>query len=126
MATQRVETTLLVVEPFKDESGFEHQAGDRVSLARAAVRRAALERPELFMVEYATEELDPDADWFQAIVADYERRYQELKSPPGRRSRTARGGPARRVESAGSSAAGTRAPLRKAGERTRGTGQADP
>jgi hypothetical protein len=79
LTPQRIESSLLVVEPFKDASGYEWQAGDRASLARAAVRRAASERPQLFRVEYATEELDPSASWFQAVVEEYEARYAEAK-----------------------------------------------
>lgn len=76
---QRVESSLLVVEPLKDGSGYEWRVGDRASLARAAVRRAATERPELFRVEWGTEEFDPKAEWFQAITEMYEARYQERR-----------------------------------------------
>ena len=76
---QRIETSLFVVEDFKDASGYEWRAGDRASLARAAVRRAAIERPQLFRVEWATEELDPTADWFRAITETHEARYAEAK-----------------------------------------------
>jgi hypothetical protein len=77
MNPARVETSLLVVEEFTDSSGHEWRSGDRASLARAAVRRAATERPERFMVEYSTEPLDPQAEWFQTIVATFEARYAE-------------------------------------------------
>jgi hypothetical protein len=79
MNPARVETSLLVVEEFKDSSGHEWRRGDRASLARAAVRRAATERPELFRVEYATEELDPTEPWFTAIVEEAEARYAQAK-----------------------------------------------
>jgi hypothetical protein len=77
---RRVESTLLVVEDFKDANGYEWRTGDRASLARSAVRRAAAERPELFRVEWETAELDPEAEWFQAIVETYEARYAERKA----------------------------------------------
>jgi Skp family chaperone for outer membrane proteins len=76
---QRVESSLLVVQEFTDSAGSEWRPGDRASLARAAVRRAATERPALFRVEYATEELDPEAEWFTAIVEEAEARYAQVK-----------------------------------------------
>ena len=79
MTPQRIESSLLVVEPFKDAHGQEWQIGDRASLARAAVRRAALERPQLFRVEFSTEELDPQASWFKAIVEMHEARFASAK-----------------------------------------------
>jgi hypothetical protein len=77
---RRIESSLLVIEDFKDSAGHEWRSGDRASLARAAVRRAATERPELFRVEYATEELNPEEDWFRAIVETAEARYEERKA----------------------------------------------
>jgi hypothetical protein len=79
MNPARIETSLLVVEEFTDSSGTEWRRGDRASLARAAVRRAATERPELFRVEYATEPFDPEAEWFLAIVEEAEARYAQAK-----------------------------------------------
>lgn len=76
---RRIETSLFVVEDFKDAHGHEWHAGDRASLTRAAVRRAAIERPQLFRVEWATEELDPTAPWFQEITETHEARYAEAK-----------------------------------------------
>jgi hypothetical protein len=76
---ERVVSTLLVVEPFTDSAGSEWRPGDRAPLARAAVRRAATERPKLFRVEYATEELDPSEAWFVAIVEEAEARYAQAK-----------------------------------------------
>jgi hypothetical protein len=76
---ERIETTLLVVEDFTDSSGREWRVGDRASLAPAAVRRAAAESPARFRVEYATEEFDPEAEWFLATVDAYEARYEERK-----------------------------------------------
>jgi hypothetical protein len=79
MNRARVETSLLVVEEFTDSSGTEWRRGDRASLARAAVRRAATERPALFRVEFATEPFDPEAEWFTAIVEEAEARYAQAK-----------------------------------------------
>jgi hypothetical protein len=79
MTPQRIESTLLVVEDFKDASGYEWRAGDRASLARAAVRQAATERPALFVMEYASEPFDPKADWFTALTETYEARYDARK-----------------------------------------------
>ena len=75
----RVESSLLVVEAFTDATGTEWQPGDRVPLARRAVREAALNNPARFVVEFGTESFDPSADWFQEIDARYEERYAELK-----------------------------------------------
>ncbi len=78
-APRRVESSLLVVEHFKDAGGFEWKPGDRASLARRDVREAARNHPELFMVEYETAPLDPQAEWFLAVVETYEARYAEAK-----------------------------------------------
>jgi hypothetical protein len=80
MTPRRVESSLLVVEDFKDETGAEWRVGDRAPLARRAVRQAATERPELFRVEFETLPFDPAAGWFGEIVTDYERRYAQLKA----------------------------------------------
>lgn len=79
-APRRVEVSLLVLEHFRDPSGTEWRKGDRAPLARAAVREAALERPELFAVEFETETFDPDADWFRELAADYEQQYRQVKA----------------------------------------------
>jgi hypothetical protein len=76
---RRVEASLLVVEDFVDSSGFEWRAGDRAPLARRGVREAAVESPHRFRLEFETLPFDPEADRFRAVIADYERRYQELK-----------------------------------------------
>jgi hypothetical protein len=76
---RRVESTLLVVEDFKDANGYEWRVGDRASLARSAVRQAAAERPELFRIEWETSPLDPEAEWFRELVERYEARYAEAK-----------------------------------------------
>lgn len=79
MPPQRVETSLVVVADFRDQDGHEWRPGDRASLGRRGVRQAALERPQLFRVEYGTEPLDPEAEWFVAITASFEARYSEAK-----------------------------------------------
>jgi hypothetical protein len=76
---RRVESTLLVVEGFKDASGHEWRPGDRAPLARRAVREAARENPGWFRVEYSSEELDPTEPWFTAIVEEAEARYAQVK-----------------------------------------------
>jgi hypothetical protein len=76
---RRVEGTLLVIEEFTDASGNAWREGDRAPLARRGVREAAAEHPHRFRVELETLPFDPEEDWFQTIVADYEARYRELK-----------------------------------------------
>jgi hypothetical protein len=76
---ERVESSLLVCEDFKDATGFEWRPGDRAPLARRAVRRAAIERPQLFRVEWGTEPLNPAEPWFEEVVQHYEARYAEAK-----------------------------------------------
>jgi hypothetical protein len=75
----RVETSLLVVQGFRDGSGFQWHAGDRASLARRDVREAAAANPQWFVVEFSTEPLDPTADWFRQVVERYEARCAEAK-----------------------------------------------
>ena len=77
--TQRVETSLLVVQGFRDGSGFEWKAGDAAPLSRRTVREAAAANPDWFVVEFATEPFDPTADWFREIGEKYEQRYAQLK-----------------------------------------------
>jgi predicted RNase H-like nuclease (RuvC/YqgF family) len=76
---RRVESSLLVVEDFKDANGYEWRVGDVAPLARSAVRQAARERPGRFRVEHETLPFDPDAEWFRAIVKTHETRYAEAK-----------------------------------------------
>jgi hypothetical protein len=75
----RVETSLLVVQGFRDGSGFQWRAGDRAPLARRDVREAAAANPQWFVVEFSTEPFDPAADWFRQIGETYEARYAEAK-----------------------------------------------
>lgn len=77
---RRVESSLVVAEDFVDSSNTEWKIGDRAPLARRSVCEAAIQYPHLFLIEFETTPFDAEAEWFQAIVADYERRYQELKA----------------------------------------------
>jgi hypothetical protein len=76
-APQRIETTLLVVEPFKDRGGGEYRAGDRALLRHRNVRIAAQERPELFVMEYETAPVDQP--WLRDLDGRYEAEYQQAK-----------------------------------------------
>ncbi len=69
-APRQIETTLLVLEQFRDPSGTEWRPGDRAPLLRRAVRQAAFERPELFVMEYETAPLD--LDWLRELDLRYE------------------------------------------------------
>jgi hypothetical protein len=82
VSPRRVETTLLVVEEFKDSHGDAWRVGDRAPLARRAVRQAALERPELFAMEFETVEVD--MPWLRELDASYEERVEEVKRRRGR------------------------------------------
>jgi hypothetical protein len=73
---QRVESSLLVVAEFKDSGGADWRPGDRAPLARRAVRQAALERPDLFVMEYET--ADVDVDWLRELDASYTRQYEAI------------------------------------------------
>jgi hypothetical protein len=84
VSPRRVESSLLVVERFKDSHGDEWRVGDRAPLARRAVRQAALERPELFRMEYETVEVD--VAWLRELDATYEERFDQVKK---RRAREA-------------------------------------
>jgi hypothetical protein len=79
MTPRQIETSLVVAAGFTDNNGVEWQAGDKAPLARRAIREAAAENGDLFRVEFETLPFDPEAPWFRDVVADYERRYQELK-----------------------------------------------
>jgi hypothetical protein len=74
--TRRIETSLLVVEGFTDD-GFEYRAGDRAPLAFASIRRLALAKPEMFIVEHVAEPLD--VAWLRAIDEGHEAAYQQAK-----------------------------------------------
>jgi len=76
-APGRIETTLLVVEGFKDRGGVEYRPGDRALLRYRNVRLAAVERPELFVMEYETAPVDQD--WLREVDARYEAEYQQAK-----------------------------------------------
>jgi hypothetical protein len=68
--------TLLVTAPFKDR-GVEYLRGDRVPVRHLHIRQIARERPELFRMEYATEELD--LEWLAGLEADFEEQYRAVK-----------------------------------------------
>jgi hypothetical protein len=67
---------LLVIQPFRHDS-VEYRAGDRVPVRHRAIRRIAAERPDLFVMEYASEPLD--LDWLAGLEADAEERYLAVK-----------------------------------------------
>jgi hypothetical protein len=81
--TDRVEISLLVLEAFLDPSGTEWRRGDRAPLHRRAVRQAALERPELFAMEYATEPVDQV--WLAELDKRYDAEYEQAKERRGER-----------------------------------------
>jgi hypothetical protein len=90
--TTRIEGTLLVTEGFKDDAtGATYQAGDRAPLHYRSVRQHALEHPEAFRVEFATEPLD--LDWLREIHEIHEANYVRT-----RQSMAAREGEAMRAE----------------------------
>jgi hypothetical protein len=96
---ERIEDTLLVVEPFKDR-GVEYLAGDRVPLRHRRIRQLAVKEPGWFRMEYETAELD--LAWLAKLESDFEARYEEIKARPRRgegapRARAAQGaqGPGR-------------------------------
>jgi hypothetical protein len=74
---RRVEDSLLVVEEFTDSSGADWHRGDRAPLARRAVRQAALEHPERFVMEFET--ADVDEDWLRELDHTYTLRYEDVK-----------------------------------------------
>jgi hypothetical protein len=76
---RRVESSLLVTEDFVDRDGFQWRAGDRASLARKAVREAARERRECFVIEFETLPFDPGDGWFKSIDAHYESAFAAIK-----------------------------------------------
>ena len=79
---RRVETSLLALEQFRDTDGTEWRQGDRVPLARRAVREAVLARPELFVVEHETlpvTQADLDG-WLAELDAGYRERYEQVKA----------------------------------------------
>jgi len=75
--SQRIEDTLLVVQPFQGRNGTEYVPGDRLPIRHRWVRRLAAEHPQWFVMEYATEPLD--VDWLASLEADSEARYETVK-----------------------------------------------
>lgn len=74
---ERIESTLLVVEPFKDLDGTEYRAGDRVQLRHRSIRQAARTRPELFRMEFETQEVDQE--WIAELDAKHDTEYRAAK-----------------------------------------------
>jgi hypothetical protein len=74
---ERVEETLLVVAAFKDRNGTEYVPGDRVPIRHRNIRRLAAEQPELFVMEFATEPVDPE--WLAELEVEYEEKYRVVK-----------------------------------------------
>ena len=75
--SQRIEDTLLVVQPFQGRNGTEYVPGDRLPIRHRWVRRVAAEQPEFFVMEFATEPLD--LQWLASLEADAEARYETVK-----------------------------------------------
>ena len=72
----------LVLEQFRDTDGTEWLKGDRVPLARRAVREAVLARPELFVIEHEmlpVTQADLDG-WLAELDAGYRERYEQVKA----------------------------------------------
>ena len=74
---ERVESSLLVLEQFRDPGGTEWRRGDRAPLHRRSVRLVAYEHPEWFAMEYATEAVD--LPWLRELDAKYEAQFLEAK-----------------------------------------------
>jgi hypothetical protein len=72
-----IESSLLVVEAFRDSSGFEWKAGDRALLRNRHVREAALANPSWFRIEFET--ADVDLAWLRELDAGYEAEFIEAK-----------------------------------------------
>jgi hypothetical protein len=82
---ERVESTLLVVEDFRDAAGTDWRIGDRASLHHRHVREAALANPEWFAMEFATDPVD--GEWLRELTVRYDAEYLEVKR--GREGRKA-------------------------------------
>lgn len=80
---RRIETSLLVVESFRDSSGFEWKAGDRALLRNRHVREAALANPSWLAIEFETAPVD--LDWLRELDARYEAEYEQAKRRRGER-----------------------------------------
>jgi hypothetical protein len=78
---ERIGTSLLVLQPFKSPDGFEWREGDRAPLHQRTVRRAALEHPDWFAVEFETAPVD--LDWLRELDAKYEADLDALKRRRG-------------------------------------------
>jgi hypothetical protein len=76
-APRRIKDTLLVVEQFRDPGGTEWRPGDRAPLKYRNIRRAALERPELFVQEFET--VPVDREWLVELDRRYDEEYRQAK-----------------------------------------------
>jgi hypothetical protein len=74
---ERIETSLLVLEQFRDPGGREWRPGDRAPLRYRNVRLAATQRPELFVMEYETASVD--MAWLAEIDAKYDAQFERAK-----------------------------------------------
>jgi hypothetical protein len=77
MTPAMIESSLLVVEAFRDSSGFEWKPGDRALLRNRHVREAALTNPSWFRIEFET--ADVDLDWLREVGEKYEAEYEQAK-----------------------------------------------
>ena len=66
-----------MLEQFNDRSGAEWRPGDRAPLHSRAVRQFAMERPELFVMEYETAPVDQA--WLRELDLRYEAEYERAK-----------------------------------------------
>lgn len=76
-APRRIETTLLVVQGFKDASGMEWRSGDRAPLHNREFRRLVRAHPEWFRMEHETAGVD--LEWLDELDSRHEANYQAAK-----------------------------------------------
>jgi hypothetical protein len=124
MTPRRIETSLVVAEDFRDNTGGAWERGDRAPLARRAVREAATERPQRFRVEFETLELDPEEPWFLEVVARYDDEYAQVKRRRTEEEAERQAALRQEMKQQGKGPARPGAPLQAAGERTRGAEEA--
>jgi hypothetical protein len=80
-APRRIETSLLVVQGFKDANGFEYVEGDRAPVSSRSVRQAALANPELFVMEFETAPVD--LELLRRLDAEHDADYERMKAAKG-------------------------------------------
>jgi hypothetical protein len=78
---QRIEDTLLVVQPFRAGDGKEYLPCDRHSMHTHRLRSIALQNPELFVMEYETAPVD--MTWLTDLDRQYDEQYAEFKHVQG-------------------------------------------